>query len=221
MTNPPNAKRQRGCNKTKSESESTSIAVAAVVVAIPVAAAVVAAAAVLRLMKGVKHETFVPLTISNIFTIVSLLVKKNTTLINAGDFEAINFYQTCVDAMKDSDDRNWEYDINKRVWNGVTRLFSRCLQHNLFSTQNNNNLKLVVSFHVEYIKRAPNDAFKSNAFAFLHKACDAIGNTEMISIPGLMSSLMATIGSILDPITSNGIEDGTKNTARALMKKLS
>ena len=134
-------------------------------------------------------------------------------MIDAGDFEARNFFQTCLYALKDSDGR-WDY--TEKVWNMAARLYCHCMANNLFSTDNNKNLKLVVYFYVEFIKKAPNNACKVKAFSFLRDARDVIGTNAMVELPGLL----ITISGVLDPNGSTAIEDDTKDEAKALMKKL-
>jgi hypothetical protein len=76
-------------------------------------------------------------------------------------------------------------------------------------------------FYVEYIKKAPNAAFKSCAFDFLRIAGDdvtSIGKEEMAKTPGLV----ITLGAILDPSSNNrnNIEAATGDAANKLMKNL-
>ena len=172
------------------------------------------ALATLRLLNVVKNKNMVhAIQIRIIQTVKFLVIKQNSVLINAGDFEAGNFFQTCLDALKTIDGR-WGY--NEKVWNNATRLFYHCIASNLFSTQSNDNLILVASFLVEYIKKAPNNACKAKAFLFLCQARDVIGKNEMMELPGLL----ITISGVLDPTASTDIEDVTKDDAKALMKKL-
>jgi len=173
------------------------------------------ALATLRLLNVVKNTTLVHDIKIRILNTVAFLVLKNNALINAtgSDFEARNFFQTCLDALKDVDGR-WDYIEN--VWNMAARLFYHCIAKKLFSAQNNDNLNLVISFYVEYTKKAPNYAFEAKAFWFLHKARHIIGKNAMIELPGLL----ITISGILDPTASTDIEDDTKDAAKALMKKL-
>ena len=86
----------------------------------------------------------------------------------------------------------------------------------MFSTKNNNDLKLVISFYVEYIEKAPNEAFKSKAFDFLLEVSDVIGREEIAKMPGLM----ITLGTILDRSSSNNIEAATEDMTKTLVKYL-
>jgi hypothetical protein len=89
--------------------------------------------------------------------------------------------------MKDS---NRQLYYNQTNWSVSSRCFSRYFNRNLFSTQNNDELKLVISFYTESTKQAPNDARKENAFSFLRREAGdlKIGKVEMSKTPGLMST---------------------------------
>jgi hypothetical protein len=77
-------------------------------------------------------------------------------------------------------------------------------------------LKLVVSFYVAYIEKAPNEAFKSGTLDFLTSAGCVTGKEEIARTPGLMG----TIGVVLDPRSNNNIESATEDMAKRLVKYL-
>jgi hypothetical protein len=170
------------------------------------------ALATLRLLNGANNETYVPLIKRQILNFLANLIHHDSKLV-AGDYKGRGVFQTCIDAMKDT---NRQWDFNENVWSTASKFFVHCFVQKLFSTENNDELKLVLSFYVEFIKKAPNKALKENAFGFLHNAVDVIGKEEMAKTPGLMS----TLGVILDPSTNDTIEKDTKHMAKSLAKLL-
>jgi hypothetical protein len=116
--------------------------------------------ATLRLLNGTNNETQVPRIKCQLLQVLGFLICPNTKLV-AGDFEGRDVFQTCIDGMTDSN-RQWAF--NEESWASASNAFAHCFNQKLFSTQNNNDLKLVVSFYVAYIEKAPNEAFKSGTF---------------------------------------------------------
>ena len=182
------------------------------------------ALATLRLLNGTIDAYWVPRIIHQVFRALQCLMRSSHSKLDAGDFEGKNVFRTCLDAMKDSNN-NQHWDFNEQIWYTASLFFSGCFYQKSFATQNNDDdLKLVLSFYVEYIKEAPNNAFKHNTFAFLRRASDVIGKAEMVRTPGLMS----TIGALLDPSStinnnnsnSNNIEAGTYNAATEFVHEL-
>ena len=132
----------------------------------------------------------------------------------AGDFKRRKVFQTCVDALKDSN-RHWYY--NKRIWSISSKTFINCFNLEFFSTDNNDDLKLIISFYIEYIKKAPNEAKKEMAYQFLRKAGGVIGMAEMAKMPGIM----ITLGLILDSSNNNyNLNAATESAAKKLLKTL-
>jgi hypothetical protein len=171
------------------------------------------ALATLRLLNGVNNQIWVHLILRKIFKVFQFLISPNSKLV-ADDFEGRTMmFQTWVDAMKDS---NMHWDFNENKWSVASRFFCLCYHRDFILTYN--DLKLVISFFVEYIEKAPNLAFDSDAFHFLSSASDALGYAEMTRAPGLMS----TLGAILDPRSNNygNINEYTDDAARSLLKKL-
>merc|ERR1740130_231965 len=111
--------------------------------------------------------------------------------------------------MMDSN-RHWYY--GKKSWARSLIFFVVCLRRELFPSQSNDDLKIVISFCVAFIKKAPNDAFKSDAFRFLREADHVIGRVEMANTPDIMS----TLGSILD--SNNNVEAATKHAAKIFLR---
>merc|ERR1740117_2273820 len=107
---------------------------------------------------------------------------------------------------------HWYYD--KTNWAMSLTLFLVCLRREHFPSQNNDDLKIVISFCVTFIKKAPNDAFKADPFRFLRDADHVIGRVEMANTPDIMS----TLGSILD--SNNNVEAATKHAAKIFLRKL-
>jgi hypothetical protein len=172
------------------------------------------ALATLRLLNGennatwrVRHAKF---SIVNFFAFLSGLANLNTVLV-VEDFEGRNIFRTCLDSMMDSN-IHWYY--NKTNWAISLTFFFICLRRQLFPSQNNDDLKIVIYFCVAFIKKAPNDAFKAHAFMFLREAGHVIGRAEMAKTPDIMS----TLGSILD--SNNNVEVATKAAAKKCLRKL-
>jgi hypothetical protein len=172
------------------------------------------ALATLRLLDGEINEPDVPHIKRQILKVLAHLIHPNSKLVD-GDYKGRNVFQTCIDTMKET---NGLWYFNEKVWIPASRLFCRCFNQNLLSTENIDDLKLVIHFFVEFIKKAPNDAFKEKAFSFLHRAIDVIGKEEMAKTPGLTS----TLGAILDPSSNNNniIEAVTENAAKVFVKQL-
>ena len=177
------------------------------------------ALATLRLVNGTDDKTRVhgiiqiPLIKGLLMnTLMRLLVSPNSKLV-ADDFEGRDVFQLCINTMKDSN-RQWAFE--EIFWKSASYFFFYCFRGQLFSTKNNNDLKLVIPFYVEYIEKAPNEAFKTNAFDFLLEASDVIGREEVAKMPGLM----ITLGTILDRSSSNNIEAATEDMTKTLVKYL-
>jgi hypothetical protein len=177
------------------------------------------ALATLRLVNGADDETrvqdetrvaHIKCLILNV--LIRLLVGPNSKLV-ADDFEGRDVFQICIDTMIDSN-RQWAF--HEENWDRASYFFFYCFRGQFFPTQNNNDLKLVISFFVEYIEKAPNEAFKSNAFDFLLEASDVIGRDEIAKTPGLM----ITLGTILDSSSNNNIEAATEDMTKTLVKYL-
>ena len=169
------------------------------------------ALATLRLLNGVSNATWrvrsAKRSIVHFFVFLSSL----DTLLVVEDFEGRNIFQTCLDSMMDSN-IHWCYD--KKNWAVSLDFFLCCLRRELFPSQNNDDLKIVISFCVAFIKKAPNDAFKAGTFMFLREADHVIGRVEMANTPDIMS----TLGSILD--SNNNVEAATKHAAKMFLRKL-
>lgn len=179
--------------------------------------------ATLRLLNnGVNNQTWVHLIIRQVFFVLRYLIRPNTKLI-PGDFEGNNndnnIFQTFVDAMKDSN-RQWAF-IEKK-WSVASRFFIAYFMRTFstFPSENNNDLKFVISFYVKYITIEPNNAFIHHAFKFLGRATVVIGKVEMKETPGLMSCLAAIIDPSMRNNNGTNIEAVTENAATTLMKKL-
>ncbi|OEU07380.1 hypothetical protein FRACYDRAFT_251186 [Fragilariopsis cylindrus CCMP1102] len=177
------------------------------------------ALATLRLLNGVDDaaenaRVREPKTLI-IYFIGILSCSQNTeSVLVAGDFEKRKVFQTCVDALKDSN-RHWYY--KKRIWSISSKTFINCYNLEFFSTNNNDDLKLIISFFIEYIKKAPNEAKKDLAFQFLQKAGGFIGMAEMAKTPGIM----ITLGLILDSSNNNyNLNAATELAAKNLLKTL-
>ena len=172
------------------------------------------ALATLRLLNGESNATWrvrrAKLSIVHFFAFLSGLANLSTLLV-VEDLEGRNIFQTCLDSMMDSN-LHWYYD--KKNWARSLTFFFCCLRRELFSSQNNDDLKIVISFCVAFIKKAPNDTFKAGAFMFLREADHVIGRVEMANTPDIMS----TLGSILD--SNNNVEAATKHAAKIFLRKL-
>lgn len=147
-----------------------------------------------------------------LLVLMRLLVGPNSKLV-ADDFEGRDVFQICINTMKNSN-RQWAFE--EEIWKTASYFFFSCFRRQLFSTKNNNDLKLVISFYVEYIEKAPNEAFKCKAFDFLLEVSDVIGKEEIAKMPGLM----ITLGTILDRSSSNNIEAATEDMTKTLVKYL-
>ncbi|OEU21040.1 hypothetical protein FRACYDRAFT_234668 [Fragilariopsis cylindrus CCMP1102] len=147
-----------------------------------------------------------------LLVLMRLLVGSNSKLV-ADDLEGRDVFQIFINTMKDSN-RQWEFE--EEIWKITSYFFFSCFRRQLFPTKNNNDLKLAISFYVEYIEKAPNEAFKSKAFDFLLEVSDVIGREEITKMPGLM----ITLGTILDRSSSNNIEAATEDMTKTLVKYL-
>jgi hypothetical protein len=89
------------------------------------------ALATLRLLNSANNKTWVPRIRHHIFRFLGqFLIRPNTKLV-AGDFEGKDAFQTCVDAMKDSN-RNWDFD--EKVWNNAFVVVKNSIQTNIMTT---------------------------------------------------------------------------------------
>ena len=175
------------------------------------------AIATLRLLNTTTTDaTWVPRILIKIFSVLAFLssCSPDTSLV-AADCKRENVFRTCFDAiMKDSIIYG---DFNSQVWSVVSRFFINCYNRLFFAAATDGHddlVEVIIPFYVEYVKIAPNEAFKEGAFGFLYSAGEVIGKSLMAEVPYLMT----TLGRIIDSTSNDNIEHDTKLEAKKLLK---
>jgi hypothetical protein len=174
------------------------------------------AIATLRLLNTTTNDaTWVPRILIKIFSVLAFLssCSPDASLV-AADCKGKNVFQTCFDAIKK--DSIIYGDFNSQVWSVVSRFFINCYNRLFFAVTNGHDdlVKTIIPFYVEYVKIAPNEAFKEGAFGFLYSAGEVIGTSLMAEAPYLMT----TLGRIIDSTSNDNIEHDTKLEAKKLLK---
>jgi hypothetical protein len=174
------------------------------------------AIATLRLLNCTTTDaTWVPRILIKIFSVLAFLssCSPDASLV-AADCKGKHVFQTCFDAiMKDSVIYG---DFNSQVWSVVSRFFINCYNRLFFAATNGHDdlVKTIIPFYIEYVKIAPNEAFKEGAFGLLFSAGEVIGKSLMAEAPYLMT----TLGRIIDSTNNDNIEHDTKLEAKKILK---
>jgi len=171
----------------------------------------------LRLLDSTTSDTtWGPRILVKVFSVLAFLssCSPDASLV-AADCKGKDVFQTCVAAIKGFEEVGGGFD--SQVWSTVSRFFVNCYNRLFFAINGHDDLvKTIIPFYVEYMKKAPNEAFEEGAFGFLCSAGEMIGKALMAETPGVMSRL----GDIMDSNNNDDIKRVTKMEAKKLLKYL-